>query len=61
MKSIKIYRKKLGITQAELAKRLNVGQSAVAFWENDYCDPQLGRLKEIAKVLKCTVMDLLEK
>lgn len=57
--NIKNIRKKAGLTQTELAEALNVGQSAVAAWETGQALPQADKLVKIAKVLHCTVDDLL--
>lgn len=56
---IKTQRVRLGLTQAELGKRLGVDQTAVALWERGV-GPKRSRLPEVAKALECTVAELLE-
>ena len=57
--NIKNIREKAGVTQIELAKALNIGQSAVAAWETGQALPRADKLIQIAEVLHCTVDDLL--
>lgn len=57
--SIKQKRLEMGLTQKELAQRLGVDQSAVALWEHG-TGPKRSRLEELAKVLNCSVAELLE-
>ena len=52
--------KDLGITQAELAKRLHAAQSTVAMWENGTREPKLSELEKIAKALLTTPAKLIE-
>lgn len=59
MTTIKHYRKKLGITQAELADSLGVTQGAITNWEKGIRKPDIYMLKRIADVLRCTIDDLL--
>lgn len=58
MNKIKEYRKSNGITQIELAKKLNVKQSTIANWETEYRNPSIKQAIEIAKILKTTVENL---
>ena len=48
---IKEKRKELGITQAELGKKLNITDRAVSKWEQGEGDPNLSIIPDIAKVL----------
>ena len=61
--SIKTARQAKGITQKELARQLNIDQSAVALWEaeKNRTFPRASRLPEIAKVLSCTVDELIRE
>lgn len=52
-------RKQLGLSQLELAKMLGVDQTAVHNWERGKAMPSTKRLPAIAKVLNCTVDELL--
>ena len=58
---IRDARVKLGITQAELASRLNVTQAAVSHWEQGISMPTPKQIPVIAKILKVTVSELFEK
>lgn len=52
-------RKAYGITQTELAKRLDVTRSSVNAWELGFATPQLKHIVEMAKIFGTTVDDLL--
>lgn len=60
-KSIKTLRKKMGFTQKELAKEMNVTQATVALWENNKSFPSTNKLIKLANVLNCSVDELLKK
>ena len=47
-------RREKGMTQAELAEKLNVSVQAVSKWENDVSRPDLERIGELAQVLDTT-------
>lgn len=57
--SIASRRKQLGLSQADVAKALNVDQSAVHLWETGKAKPATKRLIPLAALLKCTVDELL--
>lgn len=57
--SIKKAREKAGLTQAQVAKEMNVNQSAVALWECGETQPRADRLLQLSKLLKCSVKTLL--
>ena len=50
-----------GLTQTQLADKLGVVQSAVCQWERETYEPKIKNLKAMAKVLECTVDDLLSE
>lgn len=54
-------RTKTGLTQTEVAKKLNVTQSAVAMWENGRTYPRTSILKKLADLYGCTVDELLQE
>lgn len=56
---IREYRKRAGMTQAELAARMDVDQSAVSLWEAGKTRPLRKMRERLAKVLGCTVEELL--
>lgn len=58
---IKELRLKAGMTQAQLAKKMNVDQTAVSRWETGDNKPLRKTHKKLAKVLGCTVEELYEE
>jgi transcriptional regulator with XRE-family HTH domain len=52
-------REKSGITQKELATTLGMDQSAISLWENGKTMPRAILLPKIAKILGCTVDELI--
>ena len=62
MKMIKIkeLRLSVGLTQSELADKLNVLQSTVAMWESGDNTPRTEKLPELAENLKCEISDLFD-
>lgn len=59
--NIKKLRLKAGLTQSQLAKKMNVNQAAVSRWESGETKPIRKCHKKLAKVLGCTVDELLEE
>jgi len=60
MNNIKCLRKKCNLSQEALGNKLNVCQQAIAKWEKGKTYPAANKLPELAKVLKCTIDDLLK-
>lgn len=58
---IKKQRELLNISQVDLAKKIGVSQGMISQWENGDFLPRAERLPMLAKVLKCTVDDLLKE
>ena len=56
---IKKYRKELGYTQEEMAKRLGVTTPAVNKWENGNSNPDIELLAPIARLLHISLDTLL--
>lgn len=52
---IAVFRNNLGITQAELGKKLGVTRSAVNSWEMGLSIPQLKHVIEMAKIFNTTL------
>ena len=50
-----------GLTLVVVAISLNVGLSAVAAWETGQTLPRADKLIDIAKLLNCTIEELLKK
>lgn len=61
MNIIQRKRKKIGLSQAELARKLNVAQTTVAMWEVGARKPNIVMLKKIAEFFGCTTDELLEE
>ena len=47
-------RRQCGLTQAEVAEKLNVSFQAVSLWERAETQPEIGKLTEIARLLGVT-------
>lgn len=52
------YRKLAGLTQEELAARLNITAQAVSKWENEVCFPEITILPQLAQELNTTIEKL---
>ena len=59
--NIKKAREKAGFTQQNLADELGVSQSTVATWETQKSLPRTDKLPALAKILGCTIDELLKK
>ncbi len=59
MTAIANFRKSIGMTQAQLAKELNIRQSTVSMWEKGINMPRADTLLKLAAIFGCTVDDLL--
>lgn len=58
---IKYHRKRLGMTQEQLAERIGVSAQAVSKWENNLSCPDISILPELAALFGITVDELLGK
>jgi transcriptional regulator with XRE-family HTH domain len=61
MNAISRLRKKQGLSQVQLAEKLNITQGAVSQWEMGLSKPKSEILPELAKVLNCTIDELFKK
>lgn len=52
------YRKKLGLTQEELAQQLDITNQAVSKWESEQCCPDIMLLPRLADIFGITVDEL---
>ncbi|MBO4932839.1 MAG: helix-turn-helix transcriptional regulator [Clostridia bacterium] len=52
-------RHRLGLTQQELADRLNLSNKTISKWENGAGSPDISNLAELAEILGVTADDLL--
>ena len=57
--SIQYHRKRLGLTQTQLAHRLHVTTQAVCSWENDIDLPDITMAVPLARALGTTTDELL--
>lgn len=55
----KVLREKANLTQAQIAEALSIGQSTVSMWESGENLPRADKLPQLARLLNCTVDDLL--
>ena len=53
-------RKLKGLTQGEIANRLNIHQSMVTRWERDQVQPKSDTLKRLAEALETSIEELLD-
>lgn len=59
-KRLKLFRKKAGLTQPELAHLIGVHETTIRRWENDdNTTPRLEEIKTLAKALNISEQDLL--
>ena len=59
--SFKIMRERAGLTQLQLSEQLGIPQPTIASWETDRALPRADKLIDIAKLLNCTIEELLKK
>lgn len=59
MITIRKIRLERGMTQTELANRLNVTPNAVTQWEKGTRNPSLNNVKKMAEILHCTTDEIL--
>ena len=57
-KFIQEKRKEKGLTQSDLAEKLNVTDRAISKWENGNCIPDISNIPELCKILNITINDL---
>lgn len=57
-KEIRIRRKRLGLTQRALARLINVRPTTLCQYENGTNEMSFAILRDIARVLKCSVIEL---
>ena len=56
--TISFYRKKQGLTQEELAKKLGVTNQSVSKWESAQCCPDIGLIPALADVFEISIDEL---
>ena len=57
---LKLARKQIGLSQEQLAMKINVSRSAIAKWETDKGIPDVENLKQIAQILNVSIDYLLD-
>ena len=57
---ISVLRKANGLTQQEVADRLNVSNKAVSRWERDECAPDITLIPALAEMFQVTCDELLK-
>lgn len=58
--NIKFYRKQLGLTQGQLAEKLQGKKSLVSNYENGYSTPDIYTLCHLAQIFEITLDELVE-
>ncbi|MBE6571340.1 MAG: helix-turn-helix transcriptional regulator [Ruminococcaceae bacterium] len=59
--NIRIFRKKTGLTQEDLAQKLGVTFQAVSKWENGQSAPDIMLLPELSEVFGCTIDEIFSR
>lgn len=52
---LKEERKKVGLTQQEVAEQINVTRAAYTQYETEQCQPSLDTLIKLANLYKCSI------
>jgi len=60
-KNLSYLRKQKGMTQAELANKINVDQTTIGRWEDGNREPTVGNVANISDVFNVSIPDLLNK
>lgn len=56
--NIQRYRRRLGLTQYQLAHKIGVTYQAISKWETGRGTPDISLLPELARVFGCSIDDL---
>ena len=59
-KQLRMYRETLGLTQLEMAKKLNISRQAYSHYENGDNEPNIEILKKLCIIFNCSADDLLD-
>ena len=59
MNQIRACREKKNLSQAEVARRLEISQQAISKWESGEADPRSDKLPLLAMILGCSIEELL--
>ncbi|MBQ8696285.1 MAG: helix-turn-helix transcriptional regulator [Clostridia bacterium] len=55
--NIQHYRRRQGLTQHQLARRIGVTYQAISKWETGKSTPDIALLPELARVFECRIDD----
>ena len=61
MNNIEHYRRRAGLTQEELAKKIGATQPMIANWETGHNKPSVDNAIRLSEVFKCKVGELFGK
>lgn len=59
MLKLKEFRKNLNFKQKDIAEKMNVTVATYSRWENGKLNPRTEKLNNLAKILQCSVGDLM--
>lgn len=51
---LKDLRESRGLSQQQLADKLNVSRATISSWETSRTEPNLGQIEQLAKIFNCT-------
>ena len=57
--TLEVHRIRAGLTQSELAEKLNVSAFTISMWENGKTEPRLSQAKELANIFNCSLDDII--
>ena len=57
--NIKKFRLEKGMTQAQLADKLNVSEKTISSWEVNRTEPNMGNIEALSQTLGCRKSDLI--
>lgn len=60
-KQLRSLRSKAGLTQLDIAEKLDVSTAAIGAWENGRAKPRLAKLGELAELLGVSVSELVDE
>lgn len=57
--NLKVLRKEKGLSQPQLAKKINVSKGMISFWENEICEPTASNIIIVAQFFNISIDELL--
>lgn len=57
--NLKVLRKEKGLSQPQLAKKINVSKGMISFWENEICEPTASNIIVVAQFFNISIDELL--